>query len=142
TDKTQVYFGGESRNLPDELRKAQALCQEVHNWLMDNLRPGAKPSELYAHCLDMVQKQGWEEGFMGLGQNKVPFVGHGIGIYVDDWPALAAKFDAPLQEDMVLALEPKIGIPGQGMVGVENTCQVTARGGLSLTGEAADILCL
>jgi len=142
TDKTQVYFGGQSRNVPDELKKAHTMCQEIHSWLADNLRPGAKPSELYSQCLDMVQKQGWEDGFMGLGQNQVPFVGHGIGIYVDDWPALAAKFDTPLEEDMVLALEPKIGIPGQGMVGVENTFQVTSQGGLSLTGEAEDILCL
>ncbi|MDZ7759418.1 MAG: M24 family metallopeptidase [Desulfovermiculus sp.] len=142
TDKTQVYFAGDSRQVPKELNDAQAICQEAHAWLKDNLRPGAKPSELYAQCLEMVQKRGWKDGFMGIGQNQVPFVGHGIGIYVDDWPALAAKFDAPLEEDMVLALEPKIGIPGQGMVGVENTCQVTSQGGVCLTGEAADILCL
>jgi Xaa-Pro aminopeptidase len=43
---------------------------------------------------------------------------------------------------MVLALEPKIGVPDMGMVGVENTCQVTAKGGVSLTGEADDIICV
>jgi Xaa-Pro aminopeptidase len=69
-------------------------------------------------------------------------VGHGIGVFVDDWPAVAARFDSPLDEDMVLALEPKIGVPDMGMVGVENTCQVTAKGGVSLTGEADDIICV
>jgi Xaa-Pro aminopeptidase len=79
---------------------------------------------------------------MGLGENKVPFVGHGVGIFVDDWPVVASKFDAPLEENMVLALEPKIGIPRLGMTGVENTCRVTPQGGVSLTGDADDILCV
>ena len=36
---------------------------------------------------------------------------------------------------MTIALEPKKGIPGRGMVGSENTYLVTERGGLSLTGK-------
>ena len=138
TDRTQVYFSGDA--LPREVVEAHAVCQDVYAWLKDNLRPGALPSKLYAHCLQMAQKLGWEEGFMGLGENKVPFVGHGIGIYVDDWPVMAAKFDDPLEENMVLALEPKIGVPGYGMVGVEHTCVVGPQGGESLTGEGVDIL--
>jgi Xaa-Pro aminopeptidase len=142
TDKTQVYFAGKQSQLPSKLKDAHSMCQEVHAWLLENLRPGARPSELYARCLDMVAQKGWGEGFMGLGANKVPFVGHGVGIFVDDWPVVAPKFDAPLEENMVLALEPKIGIPGLGMAGVENTCRVTPRGGVSLTGDADDILCV
>jgi Xaa-Pro aminopeptidase len=142
TDKTQVYFAGARDRLPNELQNAHAMCQEIHAWLLENLLPGAKPSQLYARCLEMVHKKGWADGFMGLGMNQVPFVGHGIGVFVDDWPAVAARFDSPLDEDMVLALEPKIGVPDMGMVGVENTCQVTAKGGVSLTGEADDIICV
>ena len=41
---------------------------------------------------------------------------------------IAKGFDAPLEEGMVLALEPKLGIPGFGMVGVENTFEVTPDG--------------
>ena len=43
---------------------------------------------------------------------------------------------------MLLALEPKIGIPGLGMVGVENTFEVTPDGGRCLTGAAYDIICI
>jgi Xaa-Pro dipeptidase len=39
---------------------------------------------------------------------------------------------------MVLALEPKIGLPGIGMVGVENTFLVTKNGGRCLTGQQYD----
>jgi Xaa-Pro aminopeptidase len=41
---------------------------------------------------------------------------------------------------MVIALEPKIGIPGLGMVGVENTFEVTPGGGRSLTGQDFGII--
>lgn len=77
---------------------------------------------------------------MGLGGNKVFFAGHGIGLAIDEYPVLAEGFDLPLEEGMTLAVEPKIGIPGFGMVGVENTFEVTAGGGKSLTGKNFDII--
>ena len=79
---------------------------------------------------------------MGLGRNKVSFVGHGIGLAIDEYPALTKGFDRLLEEGMVLAVEPKMGIPGVGMVGVENTFEVTAKGGKSLTGEKYEIICV
>jgi Xaa-Pro aminopeptidase len=142
TDKTQVYFAGTKKQIPGELKDAHRVCQEIHNRLAESLRPGVKPSDLYAQGLEMAGQTKFEAGFMGLGGNKVPFVGHGIGVFLDDWPVVAAKFDTPLEENMVLALEPKIGISGQGMVGVENTFQVTAQGGISLTGNADDMICV
>jgi Xaa-Pro aminopeptidase len=142
TDKTQVYFAGTKEQIPRELKDAHSRCQEIQARLAENLRPGVTPSDLYAQCLEMVEQTSFGPGFMGLGENKVPFVGHGIGIFVDDWPVVAAKFDSPFEENMVLALEPKIGISGQGMVGVENTFQVTAQGGVSLTGNSDDIICV
>ena len=77
---------------------------------------------------------------MGLGENKVSFVGHGIGLAIDEYPVVTKGFDVPLEEGVVLAIEPKIGIPGFGMVGVENTFEVTTRGGKSLTGNNFDII--
>jgi Xaa-Pro dipeptidase len=41
---------------------------------------------------------------------------------------------------MTLAIEPKISIPGFGMVGVENTFEVTPERGKCLTGEKFDII--
>lgn len=58
---------------------------------------------------------------MGLGRDKVPFLGHGIGLTVDETPVFAKGFTAPLEQGMVVAIEPKIGIPGSGMVGLEHT---------------------
>ena len=134
TDKTQVYWAEESV-IPEEAERAQDFCLQIQEHLAARLVPGAVPSELYRDCIRIVLANGMGEGFMGLGRNKVGFLGHGIGLAIDEWPVIAPSFDRPLQENMVLALEPKIGIAGLGMVGVENTFVVTPRGGECLTGE-------
>jgi Xaa-Pro aminopeptidase len=78
------------------------------------------------------------ENFMGFGSRRVNFLGHGVGLQIDEPPVIAEGFDEPLVEGMVLALEPKKGIAGVGMVGSENTYVVTPAGGRSLTGEPSD----
>ncbi len=72
--------------------------------------------------------------FMGFGNRQVKFLGHGIGLVIDEIPVIARGFDAPLHENMVLALEPKKGIENFGMVGIENTFIVTPEGGQCITG--------
>ena len=140
TDKTQVYWLGGKEKMPANSREAHAFCIDLQGQIAELLRPGTLPSDIWSHCLDAVKNSKWNEGFMGLGGNKVFFAGHGIGLAIDEYPALAKGFDLPLEEGMALAIEPKIGIPGFGMVGVENTFEVTADGGKSLTGEEFDII--
>jgi len=140
TDKTQVYWLGDRETIPVRAIKAHNLCIELQDEIAGVLRPGTLPSEIWDHCHSKVERSGWGEGFMGLGKNKVFFVGHGIGLAIDEYPALAKGFDLPLEEGMTLAIEPKIGIPGFGMVGVENTFEVTNDGGKCLTGENFEIM--
>ena len=70
---------------------------------------------------------------MGFGSNQVLFLGHGIGLVIDEFPVIAGRVESPLQENMIIAVEPKKGIAGIGLVGVENTFLVTERGGEKLT---------
>ena len=142
TDKTQLYFAGAPAELPDAVRRAQDFCMAVQARAAEMLVPGQTPAAIWAEALRMADAAGMHEGFMGLGGNKVPFLGHGIGLAIDTWPPLARGFEEPLVPGMVFALEPKQGIPGLGMVGVENTFEVTADGGVCLTGDHYDILCL
>ena len=142
TDKTQLLWAGTEESIPDEVRAAHSFCMDVQAWAAENLRPGSVPSKLWSHCWDWAVKEGFGDGFMGLGQNKVPFLGHGIGLAIDGYPAIARGFDRPLEEGMVLALEPKQGIPGLGMVGVENTFEVTASGGKCITGDDYRMICI
>jgi len=142
TDKTQVYWLGDKKNIPKDARKAHGFCVDLQEKIAKLLKPGTTPSEIWSDCHTAVENSEWREGFMGYGKNKVSFVGHGIGLAIDEYPVLASGFDLPLEEGMTLAVEPKIGIPGFGMVGVENTFEVTTNGGKCLTGENFDILAI
>ncbi len=141
TDKTQVYWSGPGP-IPNEALEAHAVCIEVQRMAASMLTQGTLPSDIWKETLNIVAATPFADTFMGMGENQVRFLGHGIGLHVAEPPAIAKGFDAPLQKGMVLALEPKISLPGLGMVGVENTFVVTAEGGQSLTGEQYEILAL
>jgi Xaa-Pro dipeptidase len=107
------------------------------------MKPGAIPASLYAEALDRAEKAGFADAFMGIGDNKVPFLGHGIGLCIDEWPVLAKRFDKPLQAGMTIAMEPKIGLPGIGMVGIENTWEITEDGAVCLSSTGLhDVICV
>ena len=105
------------------------------------LKPGAVPSELY-RTITAGLEPAFLKNFMGFGEHRVKFLGHGIGLWIDETPVIAEGFDEPLEEGMVIALEPKKGIPEVGLVGIENTFAVTAAGGLKLTDLSDDIVYL
>ncbi len=140
TDATRIYWPGLPETIPTMVRDAHAFCLELENWLAAQMKPGAVPTDLWRHCIERAEKAGWAEGFMGLTPNKVVFSGHGIGLAIDEQPVLAQGCDTPLEKGMTLAIEPKIGLPGIGMVGSENTYEITANGGISLTGCAREMV--
>ncbi len=131
TDKTMVYMFG--RPLPEEVIATHKRCVEIQHQLAAGLKPGAIPSQIYTGVMKELDPA-FLENFMGFGARRANFLGHGVGLQIDDLPVLAEGFDEPLAEGMVLALEPKKGIPGVGMVGIEDTFAVTPDGGRSLTG--------
>ncbi|HQF37765.1 MAG TPA: Xaa-Pro peptidase family protein [Opitutaceae bacterium] len=137
TDKTLVYQFG--RALPAEVVALHRRCIEIEHRVAAALKPGAIPSEIYRRIL-AEQDAAFLEHFMGFGSRRVSFLGHGVGLQIDEWPVLAERFDEPLEEGMVLAVEPKRGVPGVGMVGSENTYRVTPAGGVSLTGSSPGLL--
>ena len=137
TDKTMTYMFGKS--LPDEAIKAHLQCVDIQNRIASMLKPGAIPSVIYNEILDGLSP-GFLENFMGFGTRKVKFLGHGIGLTIDEMPVIANGFDEPIREGMVFAVEPKKGIPGIGMVGIENTYIVTPTGGRNITGNHPGLL--
>lgn len=137
TDKTMTYRFG--RPLPGEAIKAHKKCVEIQDQVADALRPGAIPSRIYTNIMESLAPD-FLENFMGFGNRRVKFLGHGIGLVIDELPVIAEGFDEPLQEGMVFAVEPKKGIPDVGMVGIENTFVVTPGGGRSITGQSPGLI--
>ena len=137
TDKTMTYMFGKS--LPDEAIQIHLQCVEIQNKIAAMLRPGAIPSVIYNEILNELTPE-FLENFMGFGTRKVKFLGHGIGLTIDELPVIANGFDEPILEGMVFAVEPKKGIPHVGMVGIENTFVVTPQGGRNITGNHPGLL--
>jgi Xaa-Pro aminopeptidase len=137
TDKTMTYMFG--RPLPDEVIAIQRRCVEIERRLASLLKPGAIPSEIYSKTMESLDRE-FLKNFMGFGNRRAGFLGHGVGLQIDEPPVLAEGFDEPLAGSMVLALEPKKGVPGVGMVGTENTYLVTPEGGRSITGNSPGLI--
>ena len=137
TDKTVTYTFREP--VPEEAVEAHYRCVEVQDETASMLRPGVMPSEIYETILGGLDPA-FLENFMGYGNRRVQFLGHGIGLAVDEAPAIARGFDEPLEEGMVFAIEPKKGVRGVGMVGIENTFVVTRGGGRCITGKNAGLV--
>ncbi|MCL2151994.1 MAG: M24 family metallopeptidase [Oscillospiraceae bacterium] len=137
SDKTQVYSFGkrQSAYVEDVYRH----CIELEKLAVSMLRPGTKPSEIYNAVLKVVQPK-LRECFMGAAGRTVPFLGHGTGLYVDEWPVITNGFDDPLECGMTIAIEPKFGIEGVGIVGSENTYLITEQGAECMTGGIEEII--
>jgi len=137
TDKTQTYvFGGE---LPAAAIAAHRTCVDVQDAAAALLRPGAIPAQIHEAVTGGLPPE-FLKGFMGYGDQQVRFLGHGVGLHIDEYPVIAAGFEDPLAANMVIALEPKKGIAGVGMVGIENTFVVEPAGGRCLTGVSRGLI--
>nr|WP_320049306.1 Xaa-Pro peptidase family protein [uncultured Desulfuromonas sp.] len=132
TDKTMTYLFGTTPS--DEMRASHDRCVEIQNEVARRMVPGAIPSQIYTEIMAGLEPA-FLQNFMGFGDRQARFLGHGIGLHIDEYPVIAKGFDEPLEEGMVLALEPKRGIEHVGMVGIENTFIVTPSGGECITGD-------
>ena len=93
-----------------------------------HVKPGTVVEDIYNETMKQFDSR-FAAGFMNGGK----FLGHSIGLTMDESPAVANRFKEVLTEGMTFALEPKIALPDIGMVGSENTYLVTANGGKALT---------
>jgi len=124
---------------PDNVIAAHNHCLELERLAASMLKPGNISADIYKVVTDSVNDE-YKLNFMGAKGRNVPFIGHGTGLHVDEMPVIAKSFIAPLEENMTIAIEPKISIDNIGMVGSENTYLVTPQGGISLTGTQNEII--
>lgn len=129
TDMTRVYSIGQ---LPDIAYRAHQLSIEIHEMLISRARVGVPTADIYNESIEMVNRASLSEYFMGYTQ-QVGFVGHGVGLEVNEGPVMAPRSREIFEEGNVIALEPKFVIPGVGAVGIENTYVITDSGIEKLT---------
>jgi Xaa-Pro aminopeptidase len=130
SDQTRTFAVGA---LDADLREAHDCAVSILRAVEAECRPGTPASSLYDLAEGIAAQAGLEEHFMGAGPQRVRFLGHGVGMEIDELPVLAPGFDEPLEEGNVIAVEPKFVFPGRGAVGIENMYAVTADGFETMT---------
>ena len=136
TDMTRVFSVGRLTELAYRAHQTALLIEsEIENIA----RPGTPCAELYNIAARITENQGLGAYFMGTKQ-QAKFVGHGIGIQINELPVLTPRSKEVLEPNMVFALEPKYVIPGVGAVGIENSFLVTETGLEKITQFAEEII--
>ncbi len=136
TDMSRTFSVGQ---IPELAHRAHATSRNIHETLRAMARPGVAAAEMYNTAYDIAAKAGLSDYFMGHTQH-AGFIGHGVGIEINELPVLAPRSRDILAEGNIIAIEPKFVIPGTGAVGVENTYLVTGNGIECLTNFKEEII--
>ena len=136
SDMTRTYSIG---RLSDEAYRLHELSLEIHRQVMQKATPGTSCADLYNESLRMVEEAGAGPYFMGT-ELQAQFVGHGLGLQINELPVLMGRSKDTLQPGMIIAFEPKFVLPHIGAVGVENTYLVTETGIENLTPAPEEII--
>jgi len=137
-DKTRTFALG---SLSDDWIEAYRLCKKIQDETVRRLEPGRPCDEVYAEVVAAFEDRSpfWPH-FMGCNDNKVQFLGHGVGLELDEWPVLAPGFKEPLRPGMTIAIEPKLFPPGKGGIGLENVYLITEEGTEKITDYPDDLV--
>jgi len=135
-DETRMFsIGKMDRKFID----AYNACREIHDAVLSETRPGSDCEAIFLRTLELAEKLGYKDSYLGPPGLQCRFIAHGIGLELNEFPFLAQGHAYPLEEGMTFALEPKIVFPGEGSVGLENTILVTRDGYEILTPLEMDI---
>lgn len=138
TDMTRTFsIGHIDSKAVDAHNLSVSICREVSKAAV----PGTPARELYELADRMVIDAHMENYFMGHRQ-KAGFIGHGVGIEVNELPVIAPRSKDIIAQGNTIALEPKFVIPGTGAVGIENTYIIGADGAHCITNAPEEIVSL
>ena len=139
-DQSRMFAIG---SLPDRMRRGYEDMLKVEELMVQLAEERPTWGSIYDACLALACQMGYADSFMGNAGGQVPFIGHGVGIEIDEYPFLARGFhEERLEPGMVFAFEPKLVFPGEGAVGIENTFYLTETGIKRLTFSSQELAIL
>lgn len=140
SDQTRVFSVGAPS---DRMRRAYDDMLKIQSMMMDVIEVGMSWAELYNICCRSAVHMGYADSFMGAKGAQVSFIGHGLGVEIDEYPFIAKGFDQMvLDVGMAFAFEPKVVFPGEGAVGIENTFYLSNEGLKRLTYSSDELVIL
>lgn len=130
TDEARTIVLGEA-----DARQAGfwAALETVLEAAIAAVRPGHPVAEVYQEALRAAKATGIDGVFMTRAEYDFEYVGHGVGLEMDEGPLVGPRSDTLMVPGMTLALEPKVIVPGWGGLTLEETVAVTAEGRQVLT---------
>lgn len=137
TDETRSYVVGE---LNDVFRKPYESARSIIEDVMVYGKAGIDCVEIFARALEITKRAGLEDYYLGHGDGKVAFVGHGLGLEINELPVITARHSRILEEGMVFAFEPKFVIPPFGAIGIEVDFIVREKGFERVTSNSIDMV--
>ena len=135
-DETRMFSIGK---LKQKFLDAYKACREIHDAVLEEARPGTDCEAIFTKTLQLAQKLGYRDTYLGPPGLQTRFIAHGIGLELNELPFIARGQSYPLEKGMTFAVEPKMVFPGEGSVGIENTVVVTENGYEILTPAATHI---
>jgi len=116
-----------------ELKEKFKLLSELYFYIIDGIRPGQITGDIFKRAGDMARKMRMDQFFQGHGNQRGTYIGHGVGLEIDEMPYIFLNDRETLVENMVFTIEPKFMIPGWGAVVLEDTMLLTDKGCRILT---------
>ncbi len=126
-------------SLIDYIRRQHEHCKTLKDLAVLILKSGAKASDIYTEIMDNIHPE-IQGTFMGLGDSTLTHLGRGTGLAIDEFPIISKNNDKPLVENMVINLGFFSSLEGYGVTGMQHTYIVTAEGGVSINGQADDVI--
>ncbi len=140
TDQTRVFSVGTPS---DRMRRAYDDMVRIQTLMTEVAKVGLSWGELYSICHNYAVEMGYIDSFMGAKGAQVSFIGHGLGVEIDEYPFIARGYDQmKLEVGMAFAFEPKVVFPGEGAIGIENTFYLGNDGLKRLTHSSDELVIL
>ena len=134
-DATRIFSLGK---LDPKLEDAYIAALEIENAIARELQPGKSGKKLFELSESIGAELGYQDYLGGTPGNKCGFVGHGVGLELDEYPVIG-PLEHTIQCNMTIAIEPKMIYPDKGVLGVEDTFLTTSNGSQRLTGLSQEI---
>ncbi|HEN21399.1 MAG TPA: aminopeptidase P family protein, partial [Desulfobacteraceae bacterium] len=124
-DETRMFA---IKSMPIKAYDASMASIDIHNEVLDNVRPGVSLEDLFAISVAKAESLGYSEYYLGPPGYKVSFIGHGIGLELVEEPIISSKRKDRLEPGMMFALEPKLTFENEFAAGIESVFLVTETG--------------
>ena len=116
-DATRMFVAGSLSSQWMERLEDMVAVKEV---VVDILDQGLDCSEAWRQGLALAEELGHGNNLMGMAPDQSRFLGHSVGLQLDESPVVAEGFDRPLPIGGTMAIEPKV-VHSDGSIGSEDT---------------------